>query len=138
MASEKQIAANRANAKRSTGPKTELGKSRSSQNAFRHGLSISNQQDELTLRKIDMLRRVFAGGSEVHEQLSAATAMAHAQVVLLRIEKIRAGIASSTDDCTLDQARLRRVAALDRYERYARTKRRRAADCLETSLGDLQ
>ena len=39
MASEKQIAANRANAKRSTGPKTAAGKLRSSRNAFRHGLS---------------------------------------------------------------------------------------------------
>ena len=38
MVSERQIAANRINAKRSTGPKTELGKRRSSRNALRHGL----------------------------------------------------------------------------------------------------
>jgi hypothetical protein len=37
MATEKQIAANRANAKRSTGPITEKGKQASSQNALRHG-----------------------------------------------------------------------------------------------------
>ena len=37
MATEKQIAANRANAKRSTGPVTEKGKQASSQNALRHG-----------------------------------------------------------------------------------------------------
>ena len=37
MATERQIAANRANAKRSTGPKTEKGKQASSQNALRHG-----------------------------------------------------------------------------------------------------
>ena len=39
MATHKQIAANRANAKRSTGPKTKKGKLRSSMNAWRHGLS---------------------------------------------------------------------------------------------------
>ena len=39
MATEKQIAANRRNAARSTGPRTPLGKKRSSMNALRHGLS---------------------------------------------------------------------------------------------------
>jgi hypothetical protein len=39
MASERQIAANRQNAKRSRGPKTEHGKARSSRNALRHGFS---------------------------------------------------------------------------------------------------
>ena len=39
MASERQIAANRQNAKKSTGPKTDAGKQRSRQNAFRHGLT---------------------------------------------------------------------------------------------------
>src|ERR1700726_3572180 len=37
--SPKQLAANRANAQLSTGPKTEAGKRRSSLNAFRHGLT---------------------------------------------------------------------------------------------------
>jgi hypothetical protein len=39
MLSLKQLAANRANAKKSTGPKTEEGKQRSSLNALRHGLT---------------------------------------------------------------------------------------------------
>ena len=39
MTSNRQIEANRGNAKRSTGPKTEEGKTRSSRNSLCHGLS---------------------------------------------------------------------------------------------------
>ena len=39
MASERQVAANRRNAARSTGPRTAAGKLRSRQNAYRHGLT---------------------------------------------------------------------------------------------------
>jgi hypothetical protein len=38
MASEKQTEANRANARRSTGPRTAAGKARTSRNAIKHGL----------------------------------------------------------------------------------------------------
>jgi hypothetical protein len=39
MTSAKQLKANRANAARSTGPKSRLGKSRSRMNSFKHGLT---------------------------------------------------------------------------------------------------
>ncbi len=42
MATEKQIAANRRNAKKSTGPRTKQGKAISSQNGLKHGLLAKN------------------------------------------------------------------------------------------------
>jgi hypothetical protein len=47
MATDKQIAANRQNAKHSTGPRTEHGKRRSRRNAIRHGLTTETVIDVL-------------------------------------------------------------------------------------------
>ena len=43
MATEQEIAANRQNAKKSTGPRTEEGKARSSGNAVKHGLTAKDR-----------------------------------------------------------------------------------------------
>src|SRR4029078_8083939 len=45
MTTEKQFAANRQNAKHSTGPRSEHGKRRSRRNALRHGLSAETVID---------------------------------------------------------------------------------------------
>ena len=47
MRTDKQLDANRQNAKNSTGPRTEHGKHRSRRNAFRHGLTAETVIDVL-------------------------------------------------------------------------------------------
>jgi hypothetical protein len=59
MASERQIAANRRNAQKSTGPKSVQGKKRSSKNAYRHGLSVAVSSIERDVQ-LDKLSRHFA------------------------------------------------------------------------------
>lgn len=54
MATEKQIAANRINAKRSTGPRSAEGKRRARNNAFRHGFVTSEWRRQLQ-RELDGL-----------------------------------------------------------------------------------
>lgn len=62
MATEKQIAANRQNAKFSTGPRTEQGKCRSRRNALRHGLTAETIIDVLEDAKTykALQRKIYA------------------------------------------------------------------------------
>jgi hypothetical protein len=131
MATERQIAANRANSKKSTGPKTTAGKRRSSRNAFRHGLSGPLPEDRITLAMIDAIARAVARG--VDGESRQTTAFARSQLELRRIREVRNGLISGLISESLDPRALRRLAALDRYERLARTKCRRAKGVLANS-----
>jgi hypothetical protein len=128
LASDKQIAANRANAKKSTGPKTAAGKLKSAQNARRHGLSSPLQSDPTASAKADALARAIAGEGTNENQLESAMAVAYAQLELDRIRITREDLMTTFDFIHHpDIRRLWRIAALDRYDRYALTKRRQAA-----------
>ncbi|HEY3838479.1 MAG TPA: hypothetical protein VGL72_17990 [Bryobacteraceae bacterium] len=69
MSTKAQIAANRANAQRSTGPRTDDGKARTRQNALRHGLcsAIPTMSDE-TSEEIQTLLETLR---EEHEPVGA-------------------------------------------------------------------
>jgi hypothetical protein len=127
MATEKQLAANRANAQKSTGPKTAAGRLKFSRNAFRNGLPLPLRLDLLTSEKADAIARLLTRGQADAGQLTAATEVAQAQLELLRIRAVRAKLVAEVDLTSGNLEHLRRLAALDRYERFAATKRRRAS-----------
>ena len=68
MTSEKQIAANRANAEHSTGPRTEEGKAASSQNAAKHSLTskyliiLPGQQDAFAILESGLREKLVPMG----------------------------------------------------------------------------
>ena len=64
MASEGQIAANRRNARKSTGPRSGAGKKRASHNAHRHGLTSSIASTAAFAKQLDKLVREIAGDTE--------------------------------------------------------------------------
>jgi hypothetical protein len=129
MTSQKQIDANRANAKRSTGPRTAAGKLKSSRNAFRHGLSGPLPLDLASWLEVDAIARALT--PQGAEQGRAAVEFAKAQAELRRIDAIRQEMWLGIDIAQLHAGRLQQLVSLDRYERNARTRRRRACSSFE-------
>ncbi len=127
MASEKQVAANRANAMCSTGPKTLAGKLKSSRNAYRHGLSGPLRLDPVTSAKVDAIAHALAGEKANEDRLTSAADFARAQLGLLRIRSTRTELMEKIELNYNNTQELRHVVALDRYERYSLTIRRRAS-----------
>jgi len=125
MATERQIKANRENAKRSTGPRTAAGRLKSSRNSLRHGLSLPLTFDPAAAAKADQIAQMLV---PENANVMAATEFAQAQAELLRIGSVRNELMAGLDlmSGTADVDKLHRLAALDRYERLAVTKRRRA------------
>ena len=127
MATDKQIAANRANCKRSTGPKTAAGQSKSSRNAFRHGLSLPLSADPQTRANIEAFAEGLAGDAATADQLGAAREFAAAHLDLTRIRNACAQVTSKLSTQPIDPNAVRRLCGFDRYERRAWTKRKHAA-----------
>ena len=113
MASNRQIEANRGNAKRSTGPKTEAGKTRSSRNSLRHGLS-----------------RPMTRGSDceiramVHEGLTEAPDLVRAKLEITRIRSARSALLAAFLKAPHPNL-AKRLRGIDRYERKAFARQRR-------------
>jgi hypothetical protein len=131
MASEKQIAANRANSKRSTGPKTAAGRARSSRNAYRHGLSLPLPDDPQTSAAIQAIAHAVAGQGATDDQLAAAKVLAEAQLDLHRIRATRIESTNAVLNATPESRAIERLLALDRFERLALSRRRSAKRCLD-------
>ena len=125
MATVKQIEANRKNATRSTGPATAVGKSKSSRNALRHGLSLPLIMNAATMADVEELARLLA--NEDTNNMAAALHAAAAHLDLQRVQKIRRDMLAKMDLAIATPKDLQRLLAIDRYETRARTRRRRAS-----------
>lgn len=141
MTSERKIRANRANGSASPGPKTALGKKRSSKNARRHGLSLPVFADPALSKEVEALAREIAGSPDA-AVLQQARAVAEAQIDLVRIRRVRhqleaQNFASSTAasaDALPNEIQLEvldQLLKIDRYERRAMSRRKFAVRRLD-------
>ena len=92
MASERQIAANRRNARESTGPRSGAGRKRASRNAYRHGLTLSITSTAAFAKQLDILVRKIAGDSEDAIVLERARAIAQAELELARVRRAKVAL----------------------------------------------
>ena len=124
--SERRLRANRANALRSTGPKTAAGKARSRANAIKHGLSARALRNPELTRTIAALSTAMMKDSRAGSSALSAVALADAGVTLNEVMKTRAVLAADLEASmasgAIDSSLLERMLKLDRYERRASSR----------------
>jgi hypothetical protein len=126
MASARQIAANRKNAQKSTGPSSTAGRRQAAKNALRHGLA---SVDSSCSREIEEIARLLSSETNQANPTFASFEAAHAQMTLLRVKKAKAVIFDRffKSDRSLEEtirlnAELRKI---ERYEKRAFSRRKR-------------
>jgi hypothetical protein len=93
MVSSKQAAANTANARRSTGPRSVAGKTRSRVNALKHGLAIPVSALPELAPEIARLAHILAEPAADHPAVrQAATRVAEATIDVLRVRRARVAL----------------------------------------------
>ena len=95
MITPRKRAANRTNARASTGPKTAWGKAHSARNAFAHGLSLPVPADPAFSEEVEALTREIAGPGGSANLRELARRVAEAQIDLRRVRYARLRLLST-------------------------------------------
>jgi hypothetical protein len=135
MISARKLRANRANSRRSTGPKTSAGRATAARNSRRHSLAIPIPSDPALSAEVDAIAQMIAG-NDSPELIEAALRIAEAEVDVIRVRRARRELLSQTLSASrgrpIGPRRLRqRLELLDRAVRIT-TKGR----MLPTELSD--
>jgi hypothetical protein len=104
MTNERQAAANRHNARKSTGPRSAAGKRRASHNSYRHGLTAAMVSNAERGRRLERLARKIAGRTADPTALQIARSAAAAEFDLAQIRRVKLAL-------------IKRILALGELER---------------------
>jgi hypothetical protein len=83
--------------------------------------------DPVTSAKVDAIAHALVGEKANEDRLTSAADFARAQLELLRIRSTRTKLMEKIELNYNNTQELRHVVALDRYERYSLSRRRRAS-----------
>jgi hypothetical protein len=114
MATKRQIAANRRNARKSTGPRSRAGKERASRNSYRHGLSYGVAGAAAFAKHVEALARKIAGRSADAVTLEIARSVARAEFDLAQIRRLRVALISRMSE--FGELEVQRISMKEEYK----------------------
>jgi hypothetical protein len=123
--SDRQLAANRANAQKSTGPKTPEGKSRSSQNAATHNLSSTSNQSPHTLVPEPDRQDYAAFAQDLRQNLNPTSPLEELLVERIALLGYKLRLHAQAEARLLDQANHRARKRVERANRREINNHRR-------------
>jgi hypothetical protein len=141
MPSDRKIAANRQNSRRSTGPRTAVAKERIRRNGLRHGLAASIVSTPEIPVETNRLAQAICGSDASPAQREEAQIIAECELLLLRVRSagvkifeeisLKAPAQRSDKPSAFSHQRgatscLEQLMRLERYERRVLSRRKRA------------
>ena len=144
MISTARQLASRRNARKSTGPRTTLGKARASRNARRHGFTLPVLAEPTLAPDVEALaqqieRQVARSVPRVTPdatQHALACRIAEAMIDLRRVRLAKLPLVAALHADPPNTRALRELARLDRYERYALWRRKTAIRAFDAAMHD--
>jgi hypothetical protein len=95
VTSARKVETNRVNARRSTGPKTVVGRAKAAQNARRHGLRVPVLSDPALSAEVEALAKSIVGPDcPFPELLALARKIAEAEIDIMRVRRARSDFVS--------------------------------------------
>ena len=147
MSSQARLAANRANAQKSRGPRSASGRTRASRNALRHGLAAISRHNPAYFPEIGRMATAYCEGDTDPLLFEQALIIAESDIILIclgaerlaAIERMRDpdAIPFSDSKASLARARARFAQAKRAYAQLVKAKQAKAGSTSDTGKASI-